>query len=169
MIADIIQNINFFVDGRGYAGKVAEFTPPKLTVKTQEYYAGGMAAPIDVPMGGFEKLECSIDLKAFDEPSLTLFNIIPGATVPFTGRAAVADDDGTIHAVVVRMRGVIKEYDMGTWKPADEAMLKLGLTLRFYELERDGLSLIKLGAGDPPIFEVNGKDLLAPTRAALGI
>ena len=41
----LLKNINLFIDGRGYAGKVDEFDPPKLTIKTEEFRAGGMDAP----------------------------------------------------------------------------------------------------------------------------
>ena len=33
-MAKILKNFNLFVDGRGYAGKADEVTPPKLTIKT---------------------------------------------------------------------------------------------------------------------------------------
>lgn len=42
MIPKILKNFNLFVDGRGYAGKAEEVTPPKLSLKTQEF--GGMDA-----------------------------------------------------------------------------------------------------------------------------
>jgi len=48
MLPKILKNFNVFVDGRGYAGKIDEITLPKLTIKTEEYRAGGM---------GMEKLE----------------------------------------------------------------------------------------------------------------
>ena len=36
----ILKNFNLFVDGRGYAGKAEEVTPPKLSLKTQEFRGG---------------------------------------------------------------------------------------------------------------------------------
>jgi P2 family phage contractile tail tube protein len=40
----ILKNFNLFVDGRGYAGRAEEVTPPKLTIKTEELRAGGNRA-----------------------------------------------------------------------------------------------------------------------------
>ena len=168
MIADILRNVNLFVDGRGYAGKVEEMTLPKLAPTLQEYKAGGMSAPVDVPMGSHEKLEAELTLKAFDPEVLKLFNVNPGSDVPFTARGALQDDNGAIRGVVVTMRGLIKEYDMGTWKAAEEVQLKLGLSLRYYKLEYDGATLIE---ADPigMTLVVNGVDQLAKTREALGL
>ena len=168
MIADILYDMNLFVDGRGFAGKVAELTLPKLMPTLQEYKAGGMSAAIDIPMGSHEKLEAEMTLKAFDANVLKLFNVNLGADVPFTARGAVQDDDGSKHAILVKMRGLIKEYDMGTWKSGEEVQLKLGLTLRYYKLERDGENLIE---SDPVnrVLVVGGVDQHAETRKALGI
>ena len=46
----ILKNFNLFVDGRGYAGRTEEVTPPKLTIKTEELRAGGMDAPISIDL-----------------------------------------------------------------------------------------------------------------------
>ena len=42
MLPKILKNFSAFVDGRGYAGRVDEITLPKLTIKMEEYRAGGM-------------------------------------------------------------------------------------------------------------------------------
>lgn len=168
MIADIIRNINLFVDGRGYAGKVEEITLPKLTPTLQEYKAGGMSAAVDIPMGGHEKLEADITLKAFDPDVLKLFNVNLGNQAQFTARGALQDDNGTTRAVVVSMKGLIKEYDMGAWKAGEEMQLKLGLSLRYYRLEYDGEVLIEADPVNMKL-EVNGNDQLADTRKALGM
>ena len=168
MIKDVIHNINLFVDGRGFAGKVAEITLPKLAPVMQEYKAGGLSAAVDVPMLAHEKLEAEMTLNAFDPGVLKLFGVKPGKQVAFTARGAALDDDGASHAVIVQMRGLIKEFDMGTWKPGEEATLKLSLSLRYYKLERDGAALIE---ADPinMVCCVNGADQLADTRKALGL
>ena len=55
MIPKILKNFNLFIDGRGYAGKCDEVNPPKLNIKSEEYRAGGLDAPIPIDMG-MEKL-----------------------------------------------------------------------------------------------------------------
>ncbi|BET34742.1 hypothetical protein wCIFem_11920 [Wolbachia pipientis] len=48
MLPKILKNFNVFVDGRGYAGKIDEITLPKLTIKTEEYRAGGMDITVNI-------------------------------------------------------------------------------------------------------------------------
>ena len=90
MISDVLRNCDLFVDGRGYAGKVEEMTPPKLTVQTEEYRAGGMDAPVELDMG-MEKLECGFSLGAVDAGVLKLWGLRAGARVPLTFRGARAE------------------------------------------------------------------------------
>ena len=66
---DVRKNFNLFVDGKGFAGQIEEFTPPKLTLKTEEFRAAGMDAPIELTMG-LEKLEASFSLIAVDRAVL---------------------------------------------------------------------------------------------------
>jgi P2 family phage contractile tail tube protein len=85
MLNDVLKNMSLFVDGRGYAGNIEELNLPKLTMKTEEFRAGGMDAPVEVDMG-MEKLECDFTLTRFDKDLLKLFGLAPGNTVSLTER-----------------------------------------------------------------------------------
>ncbi|MFK7865880.1 MAG: phage major tail tube protein [Alphaproteobacteria bacterium] len=165
---NILYNFSVFVDGRGFIGKGSEVTLPKLTPKLQEYYAGGMSAPVDIPMNAHEKLEAEITLKGYDPEVLKLFSVTTGKITPFTVRGGLTDQDGAQHNMVIKMRGMVKEMDFGSWKPGDEAPLKLSLTLNYYKLEQGGQTLIE---ADPinMVMLVDGVDQLAATRKALGV
>ena len=167
-IKSILHNFTVFVDGKGKIGQVNEFTPPKLTLKTQEFNGGGMSAPVDVPMGTLEKLEAELTLNGFDADVLTLFSVAPGKVVPFTLRGALLDDDGTTRDMVIKLRGFIREMDRGNFKLGDEATLKLSLSLNYYKEEQGGQVLIEVSP-DNMIMTVNGVDQLAETRKALGV
>ena len=56
MIPEVLYNTNLFVDGISLQGDVPSLTLPKLTLKTDEYRAGGMDAAVELDMG-MEKLE----------------------------------------------------------------------------------------------------------------
>lgn len=75
MLPKILKNFNVFVDGRGYAGKIDEVTLPKLTIKTEEYRAGGMDIPINIDMG-MEKLEAEFTFSEYDSELFRLFGLI---------------------------------------------------------------------------------------------
>lgn len=168
MIADILYDMNLFVDGRGYAGRVKEFTPPPIKPVLMEYAAGGMATPVDVPMGRFEKLESEATLYSFDRDIMNTMRILPGEQFAFVGRAAMVSDDGTKKPVVVTMRGLLNNVDHGTWKPGEEMPITIGMSLRYYKLEIDGNVVYEI---DPVNYVaiVNGVDQLETARQHLAI
>jgi uncharacterized protein len=165
--ADILKNINLFVDGRGYAGQLEEFNPPVLTLKTEDFRAGGMDGPVKVTMG-MEPLDCDFSLKSYSREVLALFGVVEGAVVPLVVREALESYDGTVTPVVHTMRGKITELDQGTRKAGEMPLLKATLSLDYYKLQH----------GDRVVHEVdlvnmvrviNGNDALAAIRGALGM
>ena len=166
-IPDILRNINLFVDGRGYVGKIDELTPPKLTIKTEEHRAGGMDVPVEIDMG-MEKLECDFTLAGTDAGALKSWGLGSSEPVPLTFRGAVQDGDGVVRAVVMRMRGIIREADFGTWKPGEKAPLKVMVALRYYKLEIAEEVIHEIDA-ENMIRIVDGTDQLEAQREALGI
>ena len=88
MKGDSLKNMSLFVDGKGYAGCIEDITLPKLTLKTEEYHAGGMDVPIEIELG-MEKLECQFSLYKFDKSVLGLFGITQGSLTPLTIRGSL--------------------------------------------------------------------------------
>ena len=168
MIREILQNVNLFIDGRGQAGQIEEYTLPKISVVMMEIGAGGMGGTIDVPMAQIEKMETEFTLNSVGGDTYKLLTVVNGATIPVTARAVAQDDDGTKHAFVARMRGIVKEPDQGSWKRGGDAKQKVAMTLRSYQLLRDGEELFY---ADPVnmVMRVNGIDQLALDRAILGV
>jgi P2 family phage contractile tail tube protein len=165
--SDVLKNFNLFVDGKGQAGKVEEVNPPKLTLKTEEFRAGGMDAPIEITMG-MEKLESDFSMVSFDREVLSLFGVREGAVVPFVLRGALESMDGTITPIVHTMRGKIKEIDQGTTKAGDKPTLKVSLALTYYKLQHGDTTVHEVDV-ENMVRVVNGVDALASTRSALGI
>lgn len=164
---NVRKNLNLFVDGRGYAGQVEEFNPPKLALKTEEFRGGGMNAPVELTMG-MEKLESDFTIISYDADVLSLFGVTEGATVPFVLREALESLDGTITPVAHFMRGKIREIDPGTSKPGEKASLKVAVTLNYYRLSHGGRTVQEIDIENMVQF-VNGVDALAGQRAALGM
>lgn len=163
---NIRKNLNLFVDGRGYAGQIEEFNAPKLSLKTEEFRAGGMNAPIDLNMG-MEKMDTDFSLVSYDADVLALFGVAEGNVVKFKAREALESFDGTVTAVVHTMEGKIREIDPGSSKPGDKPTLKVTMNLTYYALvhgERvvQEIDIINM------IHKVDGVDQLAAMRNALG-
>lgn len=164
---DVRKNLNLFVDGRGFAGQIEDFNPPKLALKTEEFRGGGMDSSIDIKMG-IEKLEASFNLIAYDAGVLALWGVANGNSVQFTAREALESHDGTVTAVAHKMQGRIHTADPGTSKPGDMAKLQITLALTYYKLEHGGVVLQEIDVPNM-IHKVNGVDVLAAQRAALAI
>lgn len=162
----ILKNFNLFVDGRGYAGKAEEVTPPKLNIKTEELRAGGMDAPISIDMG-MEKLEASFSLVEYDPDVLKQFGVVSGNAVQLTLRGALTDDE-TTSPMVIKLQGMFTEIDMGTFKAGDKGAIKCSVACRYYSLEIDSRKIIEIDV-DNMTRIIDGTDTLAEIRSALGL
>ena len=167
MIEDVLRNINLFVDGQGYAGKVLELNPPKLVIKTEEYRAGGMDAPVDIDLG-LEKLQADFTMGSVDGEILKRWGVIAAPAIPVSFRGALQSEDGTVKAAEIRMRGRIIEVDWGTWKPGERAQTKYMMTPRYYFASIHGQTIHEIDI-DRMVRIIDGVDQLAEQRAALGI
>jgi uncharacterized protein len=164
---DIRKNFNLFVNGQGYAGQVETFSAPKLTQKTEEFRAGGMNGPIKLTMG-MEAMDAEFVLSAYDADVLALFGVVEGNTVPLVAREVLESYDGTITAVVHTMRAKVTAIDPGESKPGEKATLKVSVNLPYYKLQHGSNVVQEIDLENMALI-VNGTDLLAATRTALGM
>ncbi|AHF89512.1 hypothetical protein OPIT5_03745 [Opitutaceae bacterium TAV5] len=160
---NILKNFNLFVESVGYAGNIDEMQLPNLTLKTEEYRAAGMDAPLDIDQG-MEKLEASGTLSKVDEGILATF----GKSINLTARGALQSLGDTVTAVEVKMTGLVKAHEHGAWKPGEKATVKFTATLSYYKYTQGGRVVHEI---DVPNMKriVNGVDQLAEQRRALGM
>ena len=168
-IPRVLKNFNLIVDGRGYAGKIAELVPPKLTRKMEEYRGGGMNAPIEMDMG-MEKLECEFSLKEYSEEVLKLWGLVDHAGVTLRAKGALEADDasGTVTPVEVTLRGRWREIDPGNWKAGEESAMKVAVALSYYKYVSNGVTLIEIDVANMTEV-IDGTDRLAQIREAIGV
>lgn len=161
-----LKKFTAWVDGTGYLGKVQELEPPKLSLKTEEYRAGGMDAPVEIDMG-MEKLEANATFAEYSPELFEKFGVVEGKDVPFTFRGAIRAN-AEADEVILEMRGRIRELDTGTWKAGDDSTLKIAIALRYYKVTIAGEEVIEI---DPVnmIRKIGGVDQLETERSALGI
>ena len=166
MIPKKLKNYVAFVDGHGYAGLVKELTLPKLTLKTEEYRAGGMDIPVEIEMG-MEKLEADMTLAQYDKNIIGLWGKTSREPVSMTVRGAQSDGNST-EAVVINLRGIFRELDQGAWKVGEESTMKVSVAVSYYKLSLDGSTLVEIDAENMRRI-INGVDQLEGQRRALGI
>ncbi len=158
-----LKDFTLYVAGDEWGGRILEGTPPKIALKTEEYLAGGMSAPIDIDMGTVEKLECEL---TFSEYASGIYQKFGVADTMLTLRGA-ASNGTTTESIVYEMRGVIREVDPGAFKRGEQGSLKVMVSLSYLKITIGGTEVIEI---DPMnnIRSVGGKDQLADIRNALG-
>ena len=123
-----------------------------LAVVTAALAAGVGAAELDIRRGG--SLWARFDADGWIR--------VDGSLV---GRF---ESDGTVRGVMANLTGTVREVDYGTWKPGDKATVKYKMSLLYYKLEVDGQIVHEIDILNYKRI-VNGRDLLAGLRAALGV
>ncbi|MFN3752386.1 MAG: phage major tail tube protein, partial [Thiobacillus sp.] len=130
----VLKNMNLFVDGRGYAGRVDEIQLPKLALKTEEHRAGGMDVPVEIDLG-LEKLEAEMTISDYDAEVFKLFGLLDQTSTPMTLRGAIQAQGQEAKPVVVSLRGGIKGIEPSAWKMGDKSTVKLSVAASYYKLE----------------------------------
>ncbi|MPS98650.1 MAG: phage major tail tube protein [Pseudomonas sp.] len=166
-IPQILANTNLFVDGKSFQGDVPSLTLPKLALKMEEYRPGGMDMPIEMDVG-MDKMEANFTTTGVRKDSLKFFGLADGNAFNGVFRGSFKIQKGETLAVVVTLRGTLKELDMGDWKAGDKAELKHGIAVTYYKLEVGGEVIYEI---DPVGMKrvINGTDQLAGQRADLGL
>lgn len=163
----LLKNMNLFVDGRGFAGRIDEIELPKLTLKTEEHRAGGMDLPVEVELG-MEKLESTFTISDYDPEVFRLFGLLDAENVQLTIRGAIQKQGESVQPVTVNLRGGWKEIDSGTWKPGDKSTLKVAVAVSYFKLAIDGNEIIEVDALNL-VRRVGSRDQMADIRSAIGL
>ncbi|MFN4148516.1 MAG: phage major tail tube protein [Rhodocyclaceae bacterium] len=163
----VLKNMNLFVDGRGYAGRIDEIQLPKLTLKTEEHRAGGMDVPVEIDLG-MDKLEAELTISDYDPEVYKLFGLLDLKPVQITIRGAIQAQGEDAKPVVVNLRGGWREIDAGTWKPGDKSTLKVSVAASYYKLTIDGQEVVEVDAINL-VRKVGGVDQMGAIRAAIGL
>ena len=163
----VLKNMNLFVDGKGYAGRVDEIQLPKLTLKTEEHRAGGMDVPVEIDLG-MEKLEAELTISDYDPDLFRLFGLLDAAATPITLRGAIQAQGQQAKPVTVHLRGGFKALEPSAWKPGEKSTIKAMVAASYYKLAIDGQELIEIDAINL-VRKVGGVDQMARIRQAIGV
>lgn len=167
-IPKILKDFNLFYDGNSWQGLVSSITLPELTLKMEEYRAGGMDAPVEIDKG-MEKLAMEWQVAGLTEAVFSGFGTskLNGQLMRFEG-AFESDDDGVVKACTVTVRGRHNKIAMGEQKVGESGTHTVSTSLSYYKLAVDGKTLIEI---DVPnyICVINGVDRLKQRRKAIGL
>lgn len=165
-----LKHMNLFNDGNSYAGVAKTVTLPKLSRKLESFRAGGMDGPVKVDLGHSDDgLQLEWTLGGWDLIALRQYGAVRADGVMLRFAGSVQDDSaGTVSAVEIVTRGRHEEIDFGEATPGEDTEHKITTALTYYKLTVDGDTIIEIDLLNM-IFIVDGEDLLADHRKAIGI
>lgn len=165
-----LKQLNLFNDGNSYLGVAKSVTLPKLGRKLEAYRGGGMDGPVKVDLGHSDDgLQLEWTLGGWDLIALRQFGAVraDGVMLRFAG-SVQQDDSGNVSAVEVVTRGRHEEIDFGESTSGEDTEHKITTALTYYKLTVDGDTITEIDLLNM-IFIVDGEDLLAAHRKAIGI
>ncbi len=160
-----VKNYVAYLDGTGYAGKVPEAKLPAIKIKTNDYDAGGMAAPVELDSGTMEKMEAEV---TFAEYTGAVFGLFGNPDASLTLRGGQEDKPNTAEAVIVTMRGLFSQIDPGTWKKGGDTSAKCTVAVKYLKITIGAVVVVEIDAENMKRI-INGTDQLAAMRRALGL
>lgn len=164
---NVFKDYNLFFAGNSFAGNINDFTPPKLTLNTEEWKGGGMGAPIRLKQG-LQALDTNFSVINYSPVILGSVYPTEGNDTSFIMRGAYEDWDGNVTQRVITMRGEVTEKDEGTMKIGQAATVKITMNLNYYSDVIGGVPVDEIDVVNM-IWNKNGVDTLASLRNALGL
>ncbi len=163
----VLRNFTAFVDGYDARLSIAELTPPVVRDLVEEVKAGGLLAPMDVPLG-LQKLEASLKVNARLKPLMKNVGMTPGKFIRPTFRGvSISEIDGSQQNETLIMQGRLN-VDANTWAAQSVSQMdfKIG-SISYFKHIVDGSTLYEIDLVNM-ICSVDGDDQWADIRSGLG-
>ncbi|WP_079218132.1 phage major tail tube protein [Herbaspirillum robiniae] len=163
-----LKDFNLFQNGTTFRGKATEVTLPKLSRKMEEYRAAGMSAPVSVDLGQ-EAMQLEWTAGGLVKEALKMYGAKGHSAVllRFAG-AYQNDDDNSVQAVEITVRGRYKEIDLGNAKVGDDTSHKFVMPLSAYKMTIDGEVIFDFDFMNG-IEIVDGEDRRSDISKAIGL
>lgn len=165
------KHLNVFVDSSHWIGEAEDFTPAKLTRKTEAYRGSGMPGAVETDQGlADDALHTSFTFGGFSEELVKRMGTpkIDGVSVRFAG-SFQRDDTEEVASVEIICRGRFKETDLGTLKQGDNSQTKITMACTYYKVVIDGAVLHEIDLLNMIEIGPDGVDRMAAHRKAIGL
>lgn len=167
MLPSVLKNMNLFNEGQSYLGVVEEVTRPDLERIMEPWRGGGLNGPVDLDMGQSTPVMTwkpgGLVAQPLRQYGVTRIN---GVMLRFAG-AYQNDETGQVDALEITVRGRHKKIGLGSAKAGEKDSMEVETTCTFYQLVINGEEIVYIDLLNA-IERVNGVDLLAEQRAAIG-
>ena len=160
--AQMMKDINIFVDGIGHLGTSKEAKLPQVKFKKQTVERGGFEKEINI--GTLEKLEAEFTLSEYSPAVYAAMGLgtASGLGANITIKGSITQNGKHIPAIAT-LQGEI-EVDDGSWKANSEVERKIKMNVNKYIMEIDGKQGVLLDT-ENMIAIIDGVDYLADLRA----
>jgi len=163
-----LKGFNLFHNGENFVGQIGEITLPKLSRKMEDWQGGGMSGPVKVDFGN-EAIQMEWTAGGFMKSVLKQYGITQhdGVQLRFAG-GYQAEDSTSYDAVEIVVKGRHMEIEPGQAKAKEDTSFKVTTVASYYKLSINGEDIIELDFVNA-IEKINGNDLLAALRTAIGL
>lgn len=165
-----LKNMLMFNDANSYQGVAKSVTLPDLARKMEAWRGAGMDGPVKADLGHSDDgIQLEWTLGGLDLITIRQFGVTnaSGVALRFAG-AYQRDDDGTVTAVEIILRGRHETYSFGDAEPGEDTEHTITTTCTYYKLTVDGRDEIEIDLLGM-VFIVDGDDRLAEQRKAIGL
>lgn len=167
MIPETLFNTNAIIDGISFAGEVPSLTLPKITIKTEDFRAGGMDGSIKMDQG-IELGDVGFVTTGIRKESLKFCGLADQTAFNASFRGSFKGQKGAFKGVIATIRGMLTEVDPGDWKGGEKAEFKHVVNTVYYKLEIDSEVIYEIDIVNG-IRIIDGVDQLATMRTQLGL
>lgn len=165
-----LKNQNIFNDANSYRGVAKTVTLPDLTRKLEMWRGAGMDGAVGADLGmGDDGLKIEWTVGGLDLISLRQYGTTNASGVALRWAGAYQQDDtGVVTKVEVIARGRHETYSFGDAEAGEDTEHTITTVCTYYKLIVDGNEEIEIDLLGM-IFKVNGVDILAEQRSAIGL
>lgn len=165
-----LTGLNIYKEGSNDNFATGDVTLPSLTLMTDPVSGAGILGSVDVPAAGhFESMQLGITWRTIDEDVFSLMELNGGLEIrgAFSGwdTKNTKTDYSSIKIVV---RGMSKGIDLGTLAQNATTDTTNNIEVVYIKIFINGKAVFEFDRFNY-IYRVNGKDMLADVRKALGL
>ncbi len=159
-----LRNLNVFVDGESYAGRILSLKPPNIALNV-EPYSNALITPIPLVTGVSGVLKASFVLAEF---SKEIQNKVGKDNTTLIAKGALSDDESiNSDAVLVVMKGIISNYSPSIWEARKGTKDKYTISLSYFKFSGHSGNL-ELDTENNK-YVVDGEDIVETIRNKINI
>lgn len=163
-----VTNANVYIEGENYLGRANEITLPELNEKMFEHKGLGMIGEVELPAGGFEKMEAKFKWNSFYPEVMR--KTLTRSGIRLQIRAVVntwTGQDFDEQPAVIVLGGVFKKNSLGNFKQHEGTMTEDTMTVHYMKVSIAGETMVEIDILNN-IQKVGSVDLLARYRQLIG-